>query len=51
LYANNNDGGTQHNHVTVEYDLDTAISGGATFAPAERSMHEVVSTDINMIMT
>ena len=33
-----------HDHVCVEYDLDTRMSAGASFASAERSPREVVST-------
>lgn len=32
-----------HDHVVVEYDLDTRLSGGCAFAAAERAPREVVT--------
>jgi len=33
-----------HDHVVVEYDLDTRVSAGCAFAAAERAPREVVTT-------
>jgi len=32
-----------HDHVCIEYDMDTTMSGGAAFAAAERAPREVVT--------
>lgn len=42
--ANDAHTGVGHNHVAVEYDLQTVQRAGAAFAPAERSIRTVEST-------
>jgi hypothetical protein len=45
LAASGAEGGSGHDHVVIEYDLDTRNSGGASFAAAAKAPRQVITRE------